>query len=120
MALAYVSTGKIDSAVLEMVSNVVLTPSFEKKLTEHFVVKNAVEELETLLRKSRKELYHQEQQRKRRKLGEISIILDVFMDDYKNAIDRIQEEMHLVYDRIDELETRLRRRGGSWNRRSRA
>lgn len=96
---------KIDSAVLEMVSNVVLTPSFEKKLTEHFVVKNAVEELETLLRKSRKELYHQEQQR--RKLGEILDNLDVFADDYSERYDRIQEEIDLVYDRIDELENQI-------------
>lgn len=96
---------KVDGAVLEMVSKLTMIPSFEKKLTEHFVIKNSIDELTELLRKSRKDLYHQEQQR--RKLGEILDNLDVFSDDYSENYDRIQEETDLVYDRIDELETSI-------------
>jgi site-specific DNA recombinase len=98
---------KVDSAVLEMVSDLTMTPSFEKKLMEHFVVKNVVDEQKALLKKTRKELYHQEQQR--RKLGEILDNLDVLSDDYSEKYDSILEKIDLVYDRIDELEMLIKK-----------
>ncbi len=97
---------KVDTAVLEMVSQLIITPSFGKSVEKHFNDKGSVNELKEQLRTSQKELYHQEQQRK--KLGDVLDNLDFLSENYNEEYDRIQELIDGVYDKIEDLESCIR------------
>lgn len=96
---------KVDAAVLEIVSNLTATPSFKRSVEQYFCDKGSVDELTDQLKRYRKQLYHQEQQK--RKLGEVLDNLDIFCESYNDDYDRIQEEIDGVYDKIDELESAI-------------
>lgn len=96
---------KVDAAVLEIVSNLITTASFQKSVESYFCDKGSVDELSEQLKKYRKQLYHHEQQK--RKFGEVLDNLDIFSDGYNEEYDRIQEEIDRVYDKIEDLESLL-------------
>lgn len=96
---------KVDAAVLEMVSNLTETSSFRTSVENYFCDKGSVDELTEQLKSFRKQMYHQEQQK--RKLGEVLDNLDILSESYDAEYDKIQEEMDGVYDRIEDLETAI-------------
>lgn len=93
---------KVDSAVLEMIEKLFTVPSFKKETAKWFPGKDSVEDLMEQLKQYRKQLYHQEQQKRR--LGEILDNLDILADDYDEIYDRTQAEIDGVYDEMERLE----------------
>ena len=96
---------KVDSAVLEMIGKLFTVPSFQKETAKWFQGKDSIEELMEQLKLIRKQLYHQEQQKRR--LGEILDNLDILADDYDESYDKTQAEIDGVYDEIEKLEMQL-------------
>ena len=96
---------KVDSAVLEMIGKLFTVSSFQKETAKWFQGKDSVEELMEQLKLIRKQLYHQEQQKRR--LGEILDNLDILADDYDESYDKTQAEIDGVYDEIEKLEMLL-------------
>lgn len=74
-------------------------------MENYFCDKGSVDELTGQLKNFRKKMYHQEQQK--RKLGEVLDNLDIFSKSYDAEYDKIQEELDVVYDRIEDLETAI-------------
>lgn len=93
---------KVDNAVLEMIGKLFTVSSFKKETAKWFQGKDSIEELMEQLRLHRKQLYHQEQQKRR--LGEILDNLDILADDYDESYDKTQAEIDGVYDEIERLE----------------
>lgn len=93
---------KVDNAVLEMIEKLFTVPSFKKETAKWFQGKDSIEELMEQLKQYRKQLYHQEQQKRR--LGEILDNLDILADDYDETYDRTQAEIDGVYDEMEQLE----------------
>lgn len=96
---------KVDSAILEMIGKLFTVPSFQKETAKWFQGKDSIEELMEQLKLIRKQLYHQEQQKRR--LGEILDNLDILADDYDESYDKTQAEIDGVYDEIEKLEMLL-------------
>ena len=96
---------KVDSAILEMIGKLFTVPSFQKETAKRFQGKDSIEELMEQLKLIRKQLYHQEQQKRR--LGEILDNLDILADDYDESYDKTQAEIDGVYDEIEKLEMLL-------------
>ena len=85
-----------------MIGKLFTVPSFKKETAKWFQGKDSVEDLMEQLKQYRKQLYHQEQQKRR--LGEILDNLDILADDYDEIYDRTQAEIDGVYDEMERLE----------------
>lgn len=97
---------KIDSAVYEIVSNLSTHPVFEEALAKAYDGDESVEAYEKRMRSIRKDLYHQEHEKKR--LGAELDNLDVLSASYDSDYERLQDEIDMIYDRIESLEMSLR------------
>lgn len=98
---------KIDSAVYEIVSNLSTHPVFEEALAKVYGGDESVEAYEKRMRSIRKNLYHQEHEKNR--LGAELDNLDVLSASYDSDYERLQDEIDMIYDRIESLEMSLKR-----------
>lgn len=96
---------KVDGAILEIIEKLFTVPAFQKETSKWFQGMDSIEELTEQLKMVRKQLYHQEQQKRR--LGEILDNLDILADDYDESYDNTQAEINGVYDEIERLEALL-------------
>ncbi len=98
---------KIDSAVYEIVSNLGTHPAFEEAMAKAYGGEESVEAYEKRMKGIRKGLYHQEHEKNR--LGEELDNLDVLSDSYDSEYEQLQNEIDVIYDRIESLELSLKR-----------
>ena len=96
---------KVDRALLEIIEQITMIPSFEKFLVRYSNSDGSSVMLEEQLKAYRKQLYHQEHEKTR--LGKTLDNLDILSDDYDEQYDSIQDEIEEVYDRIEELEKKI-------------
>ena len=97
---------KIDAAVYEIISNLANHPGFERALANAAGGADSVGVYEKQMKEIRKELYHQEHEKKR--LGAELDNLDVLTEDYDIDYECIQEQLDGIYDRIERLENSLK------------
>ncbi|MFR7973709.1 MAG: recombinase family protein [Lacrimispora saccharolytica] len=97
---------KIDAAVYEIISNLENHPGFERALANAAGGADSVGVYEKQMKEIRKELYHQEHEKKR--LGAELDNLDVLTEDYDIDYEYIQEQLDGIYDRIERLENSLK------------
>lgn len=97
---------KIDSAVYEILERLTTLQEFKEAVTKQTQDQATMDQLEDQLKQKRKELRSAELIN--RKLGEQLDGLDVFDEDYEKAFDRIQAEIESGYDRIEEIEKKIR------------
>lgn len=98
---------KVDQAVLEIVSQVVTMPRFEKEIEKAFGKRASRDDLEQELKDYRKQLHSQEHLKY--KLGERLDALDILSEDYDAEYDRIQEQIDDTYDTIEDIEHKISR-----------
>ena len=98
---------KVDSSVLEIVSNLSTHPAFEKAMKIAAGGDGSLEAYETKLKSLRKDLYHQEHEKSR--VGAELDNLDILSESYDEDYEKIQAELDEIYDRMEALELSIKR-----------
>lgn len=96
---------KVDSAVLEIVSNLTTMPQFVQAISAAVGDKPSVESYEQEMKKLRKQLHTQEHLKY--KLGNELDALDILADDYDQQYEAMQDKIDETYDEIERLESAL-------------
>lgn len=98
---------KIDAAVYEIVSNLVVRDEFEQILSTAAGGEESVEGFELRCKELRKEIHRQEHEKNR--LGLELDNLDILSEDYDVAYEKIQAQIDATYDAIEDLEIQLKK-----------
>lgn len=98
---------KVDGAVLEIVSGLTLTKTFQDALMRQYGGGEDREKVRETIEGLKQKLH--ELRMKQRNLGSTLDSLDVFLDDYDERYDAIQQKIDDIYDEADHVEKRLAR-----------
>ncbi len=96
---------KVDSSILEIISNLTTMPQFIQSISSSVGDRPSIESYEAEMKSIRKQLHTQEHMKY--KLGNELDALDILADDYDEQYDAMQAKIDDAYDQIESLEKEL-------------